>query len=146
LTMIQLMDLVILFAITFEKFDYCVCRRTAAMQARTTMQRVKPKEIFLFFLNNDAKLAPNAVAELVTALLQDPMAAIAVPRITDYEGTMAGVCGMGLDIFGYPCAPAAGEPFFYADGAAFVMRHDVFEALGGFDEDDFMFYEKTDLS
>jgi len=101
---------------------------------------------FLLFLNNDTKLAPNAVAELVTALLRDPKAAIAAPRITDYDGTAPGTCGMSLDIFGYPYAPAAGESLFYADGAAFLIRHDVFEALGGFDEDYFLFYEDMDLS
>lgn len=101
---------------------------------------------FLFFLNNDTKLAPNAVAELVTTLLRDPHAAIAAPRITDYEGTARGACGMGLDIFGYPYSPAPGEPYFYADGAAFLMRRDVFEALGGFDEDYFIFHEEVDLS
>ncbi len=42
--------------------------------------------------------------------------------------------------------PGSTEDVFGACGAAFLIRRDLFEALGGFDDDFFMVYEDVDLS
>ena len=99
----------------------------------------------LFFLNNDTVLAPDAVTALVRALAETG-AALVAPRIVDYDGRGRGSCGMALDVFGYPRGRRDGDPLFYADGAAFAIRRDAFEGLGGFDASYFLFYEDADLS
>ena len=64
-----------------------------------------------------------------------------------YDGDRQISCGVEIDIFGYPL-PEVKNPnrVFYADGAAFLIRKDVFKELGGFDPAFFMYAEDIDLS
>ncbi len=100
----------------------------------------------LLFLNNDTRVESNAIAKLVAAIDRDGGAGLVLPNITDYENTAKGSCGVGVDKLAYPQAPKDGEPAFYADGAALFIRREVFDQLGRFDDDYFIFAEDVDLS
>ncbi len=97
---------------------------------------------YLFFLNNDTYLPPDALAALVSTAEADPLTPILAPRMKTYDGTEFINMGIGLDVFGFPCGQ---DKIFYADGAAFFIQRDLFVALGGFDASYFMFFEETDL-
>jgi len=101
---------------------------------------------WLLLLNNDTWLEQHFVAEFNSICQGAFCADILAPRIKDYEGRGEGVCGVGMDIFGYPGFGDAGTPrLFYADGCALMIRKQVFFELNGFDSEYFIFYEDVDL-
>ena len=99
---------------------------------------------WLIFLNNDTKLAPDFLQQLVDTIARQPGAHILVPTITDYDGATTAEYHFALDILGYPTQTATGDPF-WGHGCALTVRRDVFTSLGGFDDDYFIFYEETDF-
>lgn len=100
---------------------------------------------FLLFLNNDTKIQKYFLRELYIAA-QKEKTAILAPRILNYFGEEIFPKDkkyLGMDKYGYPMLSK--HPF-YADGAALFIKKDIFEKLGGFDEDYFIFQEDVDLS
>jgi GT2 family glycosyltransferase len=111
---------------------------------------------YLVFLNNDTRVAPGWLHEILAVAEATPAAGLFAsrvvyldrPEIIDSAGDGFLRCGGAFKI-GHG-RPAAGSPgsreVFGACGAALVIRRDLFESLGGFDEDLFMVYEDVDLS
>lgn len=98
---------------------------------------------FLFFLNNDTKTDPACLSRLVERMVAEPdLGILGCKELTYDEGKLISV-GVGADFFGYP---TDSERVFYADGAAVFIRRELFEQLGGFDDQSFMFFEDLDLS
>jgi N-acetylglucosaminyl-diphospho-decaprenol L-rhamnosyltransferase len=106
---------------------------------------------FLFFLNSDAALTPGALGTLVHALETHPGAGVAAPRlvlgdgVTEQPGAYGKLptpwsilCRTG----GRACPLEAAE---WVSGAAFLVRRELFEQLGGFDERFFLYYEDLDF-
>lgn len=96
---------------------------------------------FLFILNPDVKLEINCLNALTNNAHKNN--GIIVPMQRLFDGSFLSH-GTGMDIFGYPCR--ANKKFFYADGAAIFIKKDIFDKLGKFDTDYFMFQEDVDLS
>ena len=116
----------------------------------------------VLFLNPDASLTPGALRALLGALSETELAA---PALTTADGTLTASCSrlptafdllnrsLGLHRLrknnGYPYLPlsdhAASGPVDQAMGAALMIRRDAFEALGGFDERFFVYYEDVDI-
>jgi len=111
---------------------------------------------YLVFLNNDTEVERGWLAALVGAAERSPGADLATarivyrdrPGIVDSAGDGYLRCGGAFKRFHGQRADSAAESgeVFGACGASLLIRRELFEALGGFDEDFFMVYEDVDLS
>ena len=105
---------------------------------------------FLLIANPDVALDPGAVAALLAATEHYPDAALFAPRIVEPDGRfffqprslLATILRNGR---GRPCQPEGDCCAPFLSGACFLVRRQVFAALGGFDEAIFLFYEDDDL-
>jgi N-acetylglucosaminyl-diphospho-decaprenol L-rhamnosyltransferase len=122
---------------------------------------------FLLFLNPDARMDAGALEALMEALTTDPEAGLAGPKLLE-DGELAwsqrrfprlrSTFAQALflhrllprapwtdelirdpDAYGRPGSPD------WISGACMLVRRDVFEAIGGFDERFFLYCEDTDL-
>ncbi|HEY3435024.1 MAG TPA: glycosyltransferase family 2 protein [Solirubrobacterales bacterium] len=125
--------------------------------ARTTAPMV-------LVLNADTVLEPGAVGRLAEALAADPGLGGVQPRILQLEPGSEGDVdrarlysrGMALSADGrafeegageaQDSRSAAGREVFGVCGAACLLRRELFERLGGYDERYFAFYEDVDLN
>ncbi|QPJ65215.1 MAG: glycosyltransferase family 2 protein [Candidatus Nitrohelix vancouverensis] len=109
---------------------------------------------YLIFLNNDLEFAPDSFAILVDALESVPGIGAVIPKIL-YSQKQNAINSLGVNIhctgIAYPrmldepdCDDLAPEEV--ACGGIFMMRREVYEELGGFDEDLFLYHEDHDLS
>jgi len=125
-----------------ENFGYCGGNNRAAKVAQGDL---------LFFLNNDVQMDPQSLIPLMQAFQDEGIGAVQ-PKILSYHNPgifeYAGAAGGYLDPFGYPyckgrifdnCEPDKGqydseEPIFWASGAALMIRKELFDRCGGFEE------------
>jgi N-acetylglucosaminyl-diphospho-decaprenol L-rhamnosyltransferase len=105
-------------------------------------------------LNNDAVCEPRFVEALLDAFAEgvDSVAGVLTqeraPGLIDSAGVVADRTLMGFDyLHGEPveAARAAADPLGPTGGAA-LYRRTAFEAVGGFDERIFLYYEDLDLA
>jgi len=123
---------------------------------------------YLFILNPDTLFLPNSVNELIAFMDHHPEIGICGPRVLNEDFTLQrSVRGFPtwsmafarhtllgkLGMFRGSLAAWRCRDFDYAlqadveqlIGAAMLVRRDVFERVGGFDERFFMYYEEVDL-
>ena len=103
----------------------------------------KAKGKYLFFLNNDIKLDKKTVSFLVEKFQSDQKIGICACKVKSYDGKTILHSGIGIDIFGFP---VKSSKIFYAEGSALMIKKDLFEKIGGFDVDYFMFHEDIDFA
>ncbi|MBN1889980.1 MAG: glycosyltransferase family 2 protein [Thermoflexales bacterium] len=111
---------------------------------------------YLAFLNPDTLVEPGWLEALVAALEAEPRAGLATPKILMLaDPARINTCGNEMHLTGLTLCRGLGqaraaferqEEVPAVSGAAFVIRRALFEALGGFDPDFFMYMEDTDLS
>jgi GT2 family glycosyltransferase len=103
---------------------------------------------YLLFLNNDTKVTPNFLNELVHAIESDEKIAICQSLLLRFDGT---VDSAGDFVDKYGCAfssktiPKKTSPIFSARGACMMIKKNVFNKLEGFDEKFFASFEDVDL-
>ena len=129
-------------------------------------QATKP---YLFFINPDTIISKNAFHEMLQFMEEHPDAGTVGCRILNEDGTLQWACRrsfptivsavsktIGLAALFPKNKTLASYNMTYADpdemtevdaisGSFFCMRRDLYEKLGGFDEDFFMYGEDLDL-
>jgi len=107
---------------------------------------------WLFFLNNDAWLEPDCLEKLL-AEVESRRASAATPLVLDYEDdTFQALGADGFDIFGMPSARPIRRPnlntreILMAEGCSYLIDKELFEKVGRFDPEFFMFADEYDLS
>lgn len=104
---------------------------------------------YLLFLNTDTWLERDCLAKLLVQV-QAQHADCASPLVLNYDDdTFQGNGARGFDVFGYltsPPYPLAPGTIFAAPGCSLLVRKEVFERIGGFDGDFFMYADETDLA
>jgi len=119
-------------------------------------------EVFCL-LNSDVEVTKDWLKPIISEFQNNPKTAIVQPKILDYKNKTyfehAGAAGGFIDKFGYPYCRGrifntiekdTGQynditDIFWASGACFFIRKDVFESLEGFDETFFAHMEEIDL-
>lgn len=104
---------------------------------------------FLFFLNPDASLVPDTIDQLVAAMRRYPKASAMNPRIAKADGSVQFHHRsrlMPVSEYMPHRWPDADSEVTVLMGSAFFARRSEFEAVGGFDEDIFLYHEDDDLS
>jgi len=118
---------------------------------------------YVMMLNNDVVLEPRVLEELQASLQADPKLAIIQPKIRSLSSNgafdYAGAAGGYMDYLGYPfCRGRVFDTIeedhgqydhpcysFWAGGAAFMVRREVFKHIGTLDTEFVMYHEETDL-
>jgi N-acetylglucosaminyl-diphospho-decaprenol L-rhamnosyltransferase len=104
----------------------------------------------LLILNSDARVLQGAIANLRAALHDDERLAIAAPLVlapggvpqVDAYGSFPSLKSMALRTNRRPREDDAPD---WVSGVGFLIRRSAFEAVGGFDEAYWMYFEDIDL-
>jgi hypothetical protein len=104
---------------------------------------------FLFFLNNDAWLEPDCL-EILLRETEKMRADAATPLVMNYDDDSFQTLGaLGFDIFGlasfHPTLHEARDVLM-PPGCCFLIRRALFEKVGRFDAEFFMFADDFDLA
>ncbi len=108
------------------------------------------------FLNNDMRVDPAWLRELVTPLVASADVAATSSRILSWDGKAIDFVGGAVNFYGHGFQPLHGrpvgeddsttiKPLLFACGGSMAARRDIFLSSGGFDEDYFAFFEDIDL-
>lgn len=109
---------------------------------------------YFLFLNNDLYLQPDSIRRLAETLDADSQTGAVVPKILYYEKRgIINSFGVQVNYTGicYPhlidCKDSdALQCLETACGGIFMFKRQVYETVGGFDEDLFLYHEDHDLS
>lgn len=110
---------------------------------------------FIAFLNNDARPDPQWIRAAVDTFATGRDIGAVASKVLDWEGEEVDFVDGAITWYGMGYKPHAGErdrgswdqekDVLFGTGAAMFIRAEVFEELGGFDDDYFMFYDDVDL-
>ncbi|TFD69373.1 glycosyltransferase [Cryobacterium ruanii] len=110
---------------------------------------------YIAFLNNDAKPDPDWVRAAVSKFEESPLIGAVASKVVDWDGVLVDYIGSALTWFGMGYKPETGQALplgqdsprdvLFGTGSAMFVRRSVYDALGGFDERFFMFFEDVDL-
>lgn len=111
---------------------------------------------YVALLNDDTRTDPKWLEELVKAIESDEtLFAVGSkilfydrPDIINHAGAKITIIGAGFDIgFGEKDSPEFNEQKYVGAvcGAGMLVRKEIFEEIGGFDEDYFAYFEDLDL-
>ena len=104
---------------------------------------------YLLFLNNDTWLEPPCLEQLL-AEVQRTGAGAAAPQILNYDDdSFQSLGAFGFDLFGLASTRAYAtqtREVLMPEGCAYLIQRELFQALGRFDPEFFMFADEFDLS
>lgn len=107
------------------------------------------------FLNNDARPDRDWISAAMARFSTSPSIGAVASKVLDWDGELVDYIGSALTWFGQGYKPLTAQPIpasadepsdvLFGTGSAMFVRRDVYDALGGFDERYFMFFEDVDL-
>jgi GT2 family glycosyltransferase len=106
---------------------------------------------YVFLLNNDTLVEPDAITKLVRTAESDGCIGIVGPMVLDLKNPrIVQEAGMSIDKFGFsmPAKSTSGQFFsdvFFVSGCAMLIKRAVLQTVGTFDREYFMFAEDLDL-
>jgi N-acetylglucosaminyl-diphospho-decaprenol L-rhamnosyltransferase len=104
---------------------------------------------FLLFLNNDAWLEP-ACLEILLRETENARADVATPLVMNYDDdSFQSLGAAGFDLFGLPTSRLPHtdtREVLMPEGCAYLIRRELFDRVGKFDAEFFMFADEYDLS
>ncbi|HLN89880.1 MAG TPA: glycosyltransferase family 2 protein, partial [Candidatus Binatia bacterium] len=105
---------------------------------------------YVFLLNNDTEMEPDALAKLVESVETDESFGIVGPLVLDLgDRRTVQEAGMSIDKFGFPTQEKGSDQLvseaFFVSGCAMLIKTAVLQAVGVFDNEYFMFAEDLDL-
>ena len=111
---------------------------------------------YLALINNDAHAAPQWLSRMTEALEGEPPVACAASRILDWEGEVIDYVGPAMNLYGRAFHVDQGVPVGLRSqerprellapcGGAMMIRREVFQRIGGFDDDYLAYFEDLDL-
>ncbi len=104
---------------------------------------------YLFFLNNDTWMEPDCMEQLIAGT-EKLHAVASTPYVLNYPDNSFQDFGFyGFDVFGLPSPSspaAASREIFIPGGCAYLIRTDVFNLVGMFDADFFIYSDDADLA
>jgi len=112
---------------------------------------------YLFFLNSDTLLKENILVSLLNILENDKLIGILTPRLLNKDGAQQEkaygkypkIIDLIFEKIWPPKKNPEGEDLFEVDwlsGAALIIRKDLFENIGAWNENFFMYFEDIDLA
>ncbi len=104
---------------------------------------------YLFFLNNDTWMEPECMEQLVQGT-EKLGAVAATPYVLNYPDSSFQDFGFyGFDLFGLPSPSkpeAVSRNIFIPGGCSYLIRTDIFNLVGRFDSDFFIYSDDADLA
>jgi GT2 family glycosyltransferase len=104
---------------------------------------------YLFFLNNDTWLEPDCL-EILVKETERAGAAASTPLVMNYDDdTFQSLGAAGFDVFGLATsrlAHAGTREVLMPEGCSYLIDRELFEEVGRFDGEFFMFADEYDLS
>ncbi|TFC01236.1 glycosyltransferase [Cryobacterium mannosilyticum] len=110
---------------------------------------------YIAFLNNDAKPHPDWIKEAVATFATGTDIGAVASKVLDWDGVNVDFVDASVTWYGMGYKPHAGEKdrgawdeekdVLFGTGAAMFIKATVFDELGGFDDNFFMFYDDVDL-
>ena len=120
------------------------------VNAGIRMALKRPDVGFVWVLNNDTVCAPDALERLRAAAGADAsIGLIGCPLLEGSEGPARRIVPPGKRLVGpwaIPALPRKGRTPDYLSGACLLIRRELLEDVGLFDEGFFFFFEDADLS
>ncbi|WP_456826053.1 glycosyltransferase [Cellulomonas sp. P5_E12] len=110
---------------------------------------------YVVFINNDARPDSAFLSEAIPVLRRSSDVGAVATKVLDWEGNSIDFAGAGMSWYGQAFKKGVGGPaesgpdhetdVLFGTGSSLIMRAEVFEKVGGFDESYFMFFEDVDL-
>ena len=113
---------------------------------------------YILFLNSDTKIEDDGFNKMVEFMEKNPDAGILGGRLKNLDGSRQSSAGadynlwnvffllLGFERFGFLReSPNAIKKVAWVSGACMMVRKDIFEKLGGFEKELFMYMEDVDL-
>ncbi len=132
-----------------------IANNTNAGWGRANNQGIKNAHgDYVVVLNPDTCVEGGWLEPLIAPLINKPYL-LTTPKILIYDGSVIGNCGNLLHFTGLAFTRGYGAPrdacqlagsVGYVSGCCFATRRDTFTALGGFDEDLFLYHDDLDFT
>lgn len=118
---------------------------------------------YFVLLNSDVEVRGDWISPIIKTMERDPSIAVCQPKIRSQKDNTsfeyAGAAGGMIDRYGYPFCRGRifeslekdegqydhNEEIFWASGAAFFIKGELFHKIGGLDGDYFAHFEEIDL-